>query len=103
MYHGRVEDKSQGLVKTGMLYDFVTGQSELLLFHRRWLTSNVVPILQKGGSVSIIGSASRLGSEVNNQRGYLLESSRYPRKYIFIGLTTTYLLGSTLVHKVYKF
>jgi len=48
------------MVKTGMLYDFVTGQSELLLFHRNWLISNAVPILKKGGAADLLFSDEQI-------------------------------------------
>ncbi len=50
-----------------MLYNFDTGSSQLKDEHMTFLKSEVVPTLRGGGSVTVVGSASRLGAEARNQ------------------------------------
>lgn len=45
------------------LYDFDVGKARVKAEHESWLNSVVVPLLRRGGSVTIIGLASRTGSD----------------------------------------
>lgn len=55
-----------GIVE-GKLYGFAVNSVELKEQHIRWLDEFVVPILEDGGSVSLVGEASRTGSASYNK------------------------------------
>lgn len=61
----RVEGGVPGQV-TGVLSDFNTGGHNLLPPHTQWLDHHVVPIIDSGGSLSVQGWASPMGSEEDN-------------------------------------
>ncbi|MCA9136307.1 MAG: OmpA family protein [Planctomycetales bacterium] len=50
----------------GILSDFDTGSATLKPPHTRWLDTNVVPIIRGGGSMTVEGWASPLGSDATN-------------------------------------
>ena len=52
----------------GMIYNFDINGAELKPKHRSWLDLNVVPVLQRGGSISIEGIADRMGTDEHNMR-----------------------------------
>src|SRR5262249_22549890 len=63
-YHG-----PQGpVVTTAKLYNFAVGRFDLKIEHRNWLLRVVVPILRSGGSISIVGLASRTGADAFNMK-----------------------------------
>lgn len=68
MSDGVVTDNSAGPLVFGVLHHFAIGGAVLSQAQRNWLNQKVVPLLRRGGSVSIIGLASRSGSEGFNRR-----------------------------------
>lgn len=58
---GGVEDQV-----IGILSDFDTGSAALQPPHTRWLDTNVIPIIRGGGSLTVEGWASPLGSDATN-------------------------------------
>jgi outer membrane protein OmpA-like peptidoglycan-associated protein len=62
----RVHDMSDSVVATAWLFGFRTDSAALHPKHCSWLDSQVVPLLAGGGSVTILGLASRSGSAAHN-------------------------------------
>ena len=62
-----VTDESAGLLKIATLHHFGISSAVLAQAHREWLTQKVEPLLRSGGSISIIGQASRSGSAKFNE------------------------------------
>ena len=65
---GKVTDFSSGAMTLGRLHHFGIASAALAPDHRDWLTRKVVPLLKRGGSVTIAGYASRSGSRSANKR-----------------------------------
>lgn len=61
---GRTEHRTSP--KSLLLYNFDIDGDQLKAEHEAFLRREVVPILQRGGSVSLVGLASRSGSESHN-------------------------------------
>jgi hypothetical protein len=55
-------------VTTAKLYNFEIGKFDIKSEHNKWLTSVVIPKLWSGGSISIIGLASRTGTDALNMK-----------------------------------
>jgi hypothetical protein len=63
-----VTEYSFGLMLHAELHDFLIGNATLAVQHQVWLAQRLVPLLKRGGwSISVIGQASRTGSEAANQ------------------------------------
>ena len=86
MATGFVDDKSSGGITLGVLHHFRIGDATLHSSHKDWLSQKVVPLLKAGGSISIVGQASRSGSDQTNKilserraasvRGFLEQAAR---------------------------
>ncbi|NNF38175.1 MAG: OmpA family protein, partial [Gemmatimonadetes bacterium] len=64
---GRVADYTEAWEQEeAKLYDFGINSAQLGEAHRRWLSNRVVPILVRGGSITVVGEASRTGSFRHN-------------------------------------
>jgi len=63
---GSVLDYSESDVVEATLVGFDINSQRLHLAHRIWLDENIVPILNEGGGVAIVGHASRSGSAIHN-------------------------------------
>lgn len=51
----------------GRLYGFGIGSYGLTTTHTNWLDDHIVPLIIHGGSVSVVGEASRSGSDEDNE------------------------------------
>jgi hypothetical protein len=71
-YHevaGKIYEYSQGPdVITAKLYNFEIGKFDIKTEHFNWLIAVVVPKLRNGGSISIVGLASRTGADAFNMK-----------------------------------
>lgn len=65
---GNVTEFSGGTLTLGTLHHFGIASAALADAHRQWLNRKVVPVLKRGGSVTIVGQTSRSGSEKFNKR-----------------------------------
>lgn len=64
---GGVDDKSTSSHDVqAKLWGFAVNSADLKDVHKRWLSDYVLPILKDGGSVSLVGEASRTGSSQHN-------------------------------------
>jgi hypothetical protein len=61
---GRTEHRTSP--KSLLLYNFNINGDQLKAEHEAFLRKEVVPILQRGGSISLVGLASRSGSDSHN-------------------------------------
>ena len=68
MSDGEVTDSSAGPLVHGVLHHFAIGGAALSQAQRNWLNHKVAPLLRRGGSVSLVGQASRSGGEGFNKR-----------------------------------
>lgn len=50
-----------------LLFDYDSGKAEIKSAHMKYVKEKVVPILTKGGSLTVIGMASRFGNEAANK------------------------------------
>lgn len=67
----------------GQLSNFEVNKSTLSKDHKAWLDRHVVPILEAGGSVTLVGLTSRTGSPEHNE-----ELSRERAKSVLVYLRT---------------
>src|SRR5262245_33863124 len=65
---GKVYEYGQGEVITAKLYNFGIGKFDIKPEHRDWLQAVVAPKLRSGGSMAIVGLASRTGSDAMNMK-----------------------------------
>jgi hypothetical protein len=66
---GKIYEYSQGPNGiTAKLYNFEIGKFDIKTEHFNWLIAVVVPKLRNGGSISIVGLASRTGTDAFNMK-----------------------------------
>jgi hypothetical protein len=66
---GKIDVYGQGqAVITAKLYNFEIGKFDIKTEHFMWLISVVAPKLRNGGSISIVGLASRTGADAFNMK-----------------------------------
>jgi hypothetical protein len=63
---GKIYEYGYGGVTTAKLYNFDVNKFDLKTEHYNWLISVVTPKLRNGGSISILGLASRSGADALN-------------------------------------
>src|SRR5215468_10088274 len=63
---GKIHEYGHGPVTTAKLYNFDIAKFDIKAEHSNWLITVVVPKLRDGGSISIVGLASRTGADAFN-------------------------------------
>lgn len=63
---GKINQYYQGTYVTAKLYNFDVGKFDIKTEHSNWLIGAVAPKLKAGGSLTIIGLASRTGTDAFN-------------------------------------
>ncbi|MEO5860628.1 MAG: hypothetical protein ABIR33_16980 [Pyrinomonadaceae bacterium] len=65
---GKIYEYGQAGMTTAKLYNFQINKFDLKTEHKNWLINAVAPRLKNGGSISIVGLASRTGSDALNMK-----------------------------------